>query len=264
MQNDKMVGFAAISGASIDPEATQLQVSVAGSDLKSDRIEPDIFDIQEAYVGNISAMVFKNKAYITVTDGVNNTTNNRVYIFDFSKINLSKKQDAAWSPLSGINAAQFTVYGGNLYYGSSTATGFVYRLEPGVYADDGAAINSYFWTKEFSGLKGHENLQKDFRKIRLLVEKAGAYFMGLTYRVDSDKGDGVTQQVDLNPGSTIWNAYIWGMANWGGGSDQEEIPITLGQVTGKRLQLKFSNLNIANQRFKVLGLNYSYNIKGKR
>jgi hypothetical protein len=263
MQNDKFVGFAAISGSSIDPEATTLDVSTAGSDLKSDRIEPDMFDVQEAYVRNISSMVFKNKAYITVTDGANSTTNNRIYIFDFSISNL-KKQEASWAPLSGLNAAQFTVYGGSLYYGSSTATGFVYKLEDSGYADDSAAINSYFWTKEFSGLPGHENLQKDFREIRLLVQKAGAYFMGLTHRLDSDKGDGVTQQIDLNPGSTLWNGFFWGQADWGGGTDQEEVKVTLGQVSGKRIQLKFSNLNTSNQRFKVHGLNIRYNIKGKR
>lgn len=263
MQNDKFVGFAAISGTSIDPTATTLDVSTAGSDLQSDRVEPDMFDVQEAYVGNISSIVFKNKAYIAVTDGANQTTNNRVYIFDFSISNL-KKQEASWAPLSGISASQFTVYGGLLYYGSSIATGHVYRLEAPDYADDGSAINSYFWTKEFSGLKGHENLEKDFRKIKLLVQKPGAYYMGLTYRVDSDKGDGVTQQIDLNPGSAIWNAFVWGVGEWGGGTDQEEASVTLGRVSGKRIQLKFSNLNTANQRFKVHGFNITYNIKGKR
>ena len=51
---------------------------------------------------------------------------------------------------------------------------------------------------------------------------------------------------------------------WGSGTAQEEISIPLGQVTGKRLQLKFSNQNTAGQKFKVLGLNLTYNIKGRR
>jgi hypothetical protein len=124
MQNDKFVGFAAISGANIDPEATYLDASTNESDTKSAKIQPDMFEVQEPYVGNISAMVFKNKAYIAVTRGDGNTTNNRIWVFDFSKSNV-KSQEAAWSHMPTANAAQFTVYGGKLYYIESTATGFV-------------------------------------------------------------------------------------------------------------------------------------------
>lgn len=264
MQNSKFVGFSALTGSAIDPEATTLDIAVAGSEFTSDRIEPDMFQVQEAYVGNISAMVFQNKAYISLTSGNGNTANNRVYVFDFSYSNLSKDQEASWVPISGINAAQFCVYDGKLYYGSSTANGFVYQLLTDTYAFDGTAINSYFWTKEFSGQPGHETLEKDFRWLWLLVDKAGAYYMNLTARVDSDQGAGVTKQLDLNPGSTIWNAFTWGVAEWGGGSAQEEIKVPLGPLRGKRLQLKFSNQNALNQRFKVHGMRFTYNIKGKR
>lgn len=265
MQSDKFVGFSALSGSTLDPEATTLDTYKAGSELKSERIEDQIFNVQEAYVRNISAMVFKNKAYVTVTYGDNQTTNNRIFIYDFSISDLSKKQEAAWSPVTGLAAAQFTIYGGALYYISSLANGFVYKLEPAaIYSDDGSAINSYFWTKEFSGLKGHENLQKDFRKIRVLVEQAGAYNMNLAYRVDSDSGAGISQQVDLDPGGSVWNQFLWGSDVWGGGARQREVTVTLGQVTGKRIQFMFSNQNTAGQRFKVHGLNFTYNVKGKR
>lgn len=263
MQSSKFVGFAAISGSTIDPEATLLDAAKAGSDLKSDRIEDEIFDVQEALVGNISAMVFKNKAYIAVTHGSGNTQNNRIYIFDFSISNLKKSQEASWVPVDGIRAAQFTVYDGKLYYIDSTATGFVRQLETDVYSDDGEAIDSFYWTKEYSGKEGHENLEKDFRFVKILVEKTGNYFMNLTARTDSDSGDGVTYQVDLNPGSTLWGQFSWGMANYGGGANQEEIRIPLG-LRGKRIQFRFSNQDTAGQRFKVHGMNFNYNIKGKR
>jgi hypothetical protein len=256
-QNSKTVGFAAISGSTIDPEATTLDSSRAGSDTKSDRIEPDMFEVQEAYLPNVSSMVFKNRAYIAVTYGAGATTNNRVYVFDFSISNLSKKQEASWVP-------QFTVYNGKLYFGDSTATGFVRELMTTGYNDDSAAINSYFWTKEFSGKKGHENLQKDFRKAYLLVELSGSYYMNFTYRVDSDHGDGVTKQIYLSSGSSTWNGFLWGAGNWGGGQDQGEIEVSLGAATGKRIQFRFSNQNAADQKFKVLGLKLKYNVKGKR
>lgn len=262
-QNGKFVGYAALQGSSLNPEATILEQAVAGSDRISERVEPDMFQVVESLQGNISAMVFKNKAYIALTYGSGNTTNNRVYCFDFSKTNLAKQQEAAWSPITGINAAQFTVYNGKLYYGSSTATGFVYELETLTDSDDGTAVNSYFWTKEYSGLKGHENFEKDFRSARLLVEKSGDYYMNVTIRTDSDAGDGITDQVDLDPGASLWNTLVWGAGVWGGGVDQEAITIPLG-LSGKRIQLRFSNQNIAGQRFKVHNMTINYNIKGKR
>jgi hypothetical protein len=264
VQSSKFVGFAAISGASLDPDASMLENARAGSLLKSERIEPDMFDVQEAHLGNISAIVYRNKAYVSVTSGTGQTTNNKVFVFDFSISNLAKNQEASWAPLSGVNATQFTVYDGELYYGSSSANGLVYQLDTTSYNDNGSAVDSYYWTKEFSGLPGHENLQKDFRKVKLLVEMAGPYYMTLTYRVDSDAGQGTTKLVALDPGSMVWGSGRWGVDVWGGGSDQKEITVSLGQTTGKRIQFKFTNQNAANQRFKVHGMNFTYNIKGRR
>jgi hypothetical protein len=264
MQNDKFVGFGMVEGDSVQPSATLLTVSTAGSDLVSDRIEPDMFSVVETYVPNISGMVFKNKAYLAVTYGSGATTNNRIYVMDFSASNLRKSQKESWVPWTGLSAAQFTIYGGNLYYGSSSANGFVYKMESGVYSDDGSAIDSYFWTKEFSGTEDEYNFFKDFRYANILLENSGAWYMDIVYRVDSDRGDGNTTQVNLDPGSSLWGSMVWGRDNWGGGSDEREYRLYLGTSRGKRIQFKFSNQNTAGQKFKVLGLNYVYNIKGLR
>lgn len=263
MQNDKFVGFAAISGSNIDPEASYLDSSTNESDTKSAVIEPDMFQVQELYVGNVSAMVFKNKAYIAVTYGDGATTNNRVYIFDFSRSSF-KKQEASWAPALNINAAQFTVFGGRLYYLESTATGFVNQLETTSYSDNGSAIDSYFWTKEIAGNPGHENLQKDFRKLKLLIEKSGQYYMNVGWRVDSDNGAGSVKQIDLSSDADVWGNKNWGTMVWGSGRAQEEVTLPLGQATGKRIQLMFSNQNAAGQKFKVIGVNITYNVKGRR
>jgi hypothetical protein len=262
--NTKFAGFAALSGTTIDPEATALDKTTAGSDRKSDRIEPDMFQVSESALAKIQAITFKNKAYIAVPFGSGQTTNNRIYIADFSSSNMAKRQEIAWSPVSGLSAACFTIYDGKLYFGSSTANGFVYQLEvASTYADDGSAINSYFWTKEFSGLPGHENYEKVFRSVKLLVENVGNYFMNVTVRTNSDTGDGVTYQINTDPGSSTWNSLIWGSGVWGGGTSQEEKTLRFGAL-GKRIQLRFSNQNTAGQRFKVHGVNITYNIKGKR
>lgn len=269
-QNTKFSGFGSLSGAgypsapgaAIDPSAVSLTVSVAGSDLISDKIEPDIFNIQEAYMKNASSIVYKNKAYIAVTYGANNTTNNRVYQFDFSRTDLSLSQAFTWCPFSGINAAQFAIMGGLLYSGSSTTDGFIYQIETSSYADNTSAINSYFWTKEFAGNPGHENYTKDFRRIRFLADLAGNYYMNLTIKVDSDSGQGNVKQIPLNPGGSIWGILIWGAGVWGGGKTQYEFDISLGQISGKRIQFKFDNQNAINQRFKVHRMNIVYNIRG--
>lgn len=265
MQNSKLVGFAALSGDAVEPEATLLTVTAAGSDMKSDRIEPDVFEIQSTAYDHISSIVYKNRAYISVTYGSSATANNRVYIFDFSRSNLAKKQEASWVPWTGINAEQFCVFGGNLYYISSTANGFVYRADrEGVYSDDSSAIDSYLWTKEYAGQPGHEQFVKDFRYVNILYEKSGAYFMDLTYRVDSDRGSGSTVSINLNPGGSLWGTMVWGVDNWGGGNNQGEERIYLGQLRGKRIQFKFANQNTADQKFKVIGMQIAYNLKGRR
>tara|TARA_R110000868_G_scaffold62962_3_gene189962 strand:- start:16265 stop:18166 length:1902 start_codon:yes stop_codon:yes gene_type:complete len=265
VQNEKFVGFAAINGIGIQPSATFLTVSTAGSLLQSEPIEPDMFLVQETYLGNISSIVFQNIAYIALTYDTGNTTNNRIYTYDFSIDNVSKKQKAAWSPDTGINPAQFTIYNGSLYFISSTATGFVYRYETTSYNDDGAAINSYFWTKEFSADNDDGGASfKDFRYVKALIDLAGAYFMNFVHRVDSDKGDGNTVAIDLDPGSNLWGTLVWGRDNWGGGQDQRDERIYLGSDRGERIQFKFSNQNRADQRFKSHGMKFYFNTKGWR
>ena len=263
MQNSLFAGFAAIAGMSVDPISTAMDVGAMGSELRSEAIEPDVFLMQRAYARNFSATVFKNRAFIAVTHGVNQTTNNRVYVFDFSLGRINKAQTELWAPYTAMNIAQFCVYGGKLYGGSSLSDGFVYEIEGTTYSDDSAAIDSYCWTKEFSGLPGHENLVKDFRSVRLLVDKAGVYNMNVGVRVDSDVSDfSQDYPVSLSPGGSIWGSFTWGVGLWGGGRSQDEIEVQLGAISGKRIQLKFSNQNTAGQRFKVHGLNYTYNIRG--
>jgi hypothetical protein len=270
MQNKKFSGFSAVQGSTIDPGATTMDTMIIGSELRSEPIEEDMFDFQRAYLENVTSIVFKNKAYISATKGSGNTTNNRLYVFDFSLGRLSKNQRESWSRYDGINVSQMTVYDGKLYGGSSTANGLVYELETTSYTDGAGstAIDSYFWTKEFAGQAGHENLIKDFRSVRIFVDKPGAVKMDVAIRVDSDKGAGLAYEIDLDPGSSLWGTASWSNPSdsdpdlWGGGRDQDEYEVFLGGISGRRIQFKFSNQNTASQRFKVYGLNFTYNIRG--
>lgn len=263
-QNGKFAGFAAFSGDTTDTSATLLTVSTAGSSLTSDRIEPEMFNVQESYLNLISGMVYKNKAYIALPYDTGTTANNRYYLFDFSIANLKKSQEFSWVPNTGIYPSMFTVYGGELYYGSANAVGFIYQMESGTYSDDGNAIDSYYWTKEYAGFKEDTNFYKDYRFANLLVDKAGAYYMDIAARVNSDDSDGTAQQINLDPGGSLWGVMEWGVDDWGGGFSQEEMKLALGPLAGERIQFKFSNQNTAGQRFKVHGMNFSYNRKGYR
>jgi len=264
VQNDVFAGIAALRGDTTDSSTSFLTVAAVGSNLKSDKIEPDMFQVQSGYLGNISSIVFQNQVLVALTYGANQTKNNRVYVMDFSNQNMSNNQTESWSPWTGLNVAQFAIYGGDLYYGSSTATGTLHKQDVGVYADNGTAIDSYFWTKEFTGIGGHDSYNKDFRQLNMLVDLAGDYNMGLAYRVDSDSGMGTTYDIDLDPDASLWGSMVWGVDTWGAGNYQQDLRVFLGGTRGKRIQFKFSNKNTANQRFKVHWINFNYNLKGPR
>ena len=210
IENNKFVGFGVFKGIGVERSATFLTVATAGAKLASDRIEPDMFQVQATYLENISSIVFKNKIWNSVTFGAGATTNNRVYVYDFDIDILSKQQRDSWVPFSGtpLNVAQFTIFDGKLYGGTSDATGFVYQLDDGTLNDDGAAIDSYFWTKEYSGFKADFNYHKDFRDLYLYVEKPGDYNMDIAWRLDSDSGSGSATEIDLDPLDRDWETSL--------------------------------------------------------
>lgn len=268
IQNRKFVGFAALTGATLDPSVSYQMVTTAGSQLQSNVIEPDMFLLNESKLNQISGIVFKNKAYIAVSYGVSQTTNNRVYVWDFSLSNIKKDQPTSWAPWSGTpyNINQFCVYGGKLYGASSGTNGFVYQVtDTNVYSDDGSAINSYWWSKEYSGFEQDTAITKDFRYLNMLYDNAGAYYMTLRFRTDSDTGVGTSKNISLTPGGSLWGTLIWGVGMWGGGVNQTESRIYFGDsLRGKRLQFRFDNQNTAGQRFKVHRGQFLYNIRGYR
>lgn len=256
------IGFGALSGGSVDPSATLLTNSAVKSDLQSSMIEPDMENVVNAYIDRISSIVFKNKAYVTMTYGSGSTTNNRIYHFDFSMENLRKDQKFMWSPWTGLEAAQFTIYGNKIYYGSSSTDGFVYEMLTSTYNDNGSAIDSFYWTKEFDC--NQPQWQKDFRWLNILYGLFGDYFMNITTKVDSDSGSGSTDQISVNPGGTLWGQFTWGNANWDAGRDDKEIKKSLGKFKGKRIQFKFDNQNTIDQAFKLVEMTITFNLRGKR
>jgi hypothetical protein len=56
---------------------------------------------------------------------------------------------------------------------------------------------------------------------------------------------------------------VWGVDEWSAGYETKELDQPIG-ISGRRLQVRFSNQNTAGQKFKVLGMQLRYNIKGRR
>lgn len=267
MENAKFVGFAPMEGSGVSPSSTFLTVNTIQSLLMSNPIEPAMFEIQEPYVGNISAITFKGRGYISVTSGTAQTTNNKVWVFDYDQDGDAQggRTKYKWSPDTGVNAAQFAIYDSKLYFITSTSPCVVNEYETSTYNDNGVAIDSYAWTKEFT-MDQDSSVQtyKDFRYIKALVDLSGDYNMNMNTRVDSDSGDGNVTPVDLDPGGSLWGTVVGGRDMWGGGADQADLKIYLGGTRGERIQFRFSNQNTVNQKFEVQGLRFYFNERGFR
>lgn len=262
-RNGVLTGFYALAGVGNNPDRTDLSIVSVRSDSKSDRIEPDVFSLNQGVITKACAIEYKNKLYFAVPYGSGQTTNNRIYCFDFQRRDKNQLS-GSWVPFDGINASCFTVYAGELYFGSATANGYVYQLFNGTYSDDGEAINSYFWTKEFGGHSPHRDRTKDWRWGIFTVETLGDWDMSLTYRTNSDRGSGTRQEINLSPGGSLWGAMVWGVDSWGGGVTRADEKVFFAGASGTRLQVRFDNQDTVDQAFKVIRCALTYNLRSER
>jgi hypothetical protein len=259
----KLAGFMSLAGDDTQQNAVDLAATRTVSDAESEVIEPEVFLISTAGVPKACAIEYKNKIWMSVP--YNAAVNNRVFQFDYTR-RAEDKTSGSWVPFTfphGFNA--FTVYGGKLYGQSATAHGFVYELDTSTYSDDGTAINSYMWTKEFFGRPEHMENWKDFRLANLIVETLGSYYMNITFKADADFGAGTTVQVNLTPGGSVWGVLVWGAGTWGADSTRKNVTVPFGTLSGKRVEMKFSNQNTLNQGFHVFPMgSFTYNTRGRR
>ena len=258
---DNTTGFYALAGNTLQPDKTDLTVTSVFSDSKAERIEPDVFKIQESASPKTVGIFFKNKLWFSVPYDSGATTNNRIFQFDFHRAGKSRAL-GSWVPFTGINASEFTVYASNLYF--ADYAGLVHKLEAGVYSDNGAAIDSYFWTKEYEGPIADSDFEKDYRFANFTIENLGDWNIGIGHRTDSDLGGGDIEQVNTDAGGSNWGAMVWGQDDWGGGNTRSNTKVELGNKVGKRIQFRFDNQNTADRAFKIVRGNFYYNRRGYR
>lgn len=256
---NKSIGFYAFDGASTNPDGNLTTVTAIRSDSKSDKIEADVFALQSTYLTNTAAIEWKNKIWVAVT--YSGIANNRIYQFDYARRGESRAS-GSWVPFTGLSISCFTLYNNKLYGGSSLANGFVYELDTATYSDDGAAINSYYWSKEFETKE--KDWQKDFRFANLLLELLGNWNIRFRYRVNSDGSSGNQVDINTNPGGSLWGTMVWGEDNWGGTMIRQNLRVNLANSTGKRIQFYIDNGNTAGRAFKLVRANFYYNRRGLR
>ena len=256
---NKSIGFYAFDGASTNPDGNLTTVTAIRSDSKSDKIEADVFSLQSTYLTSTAAIEWKNKIWVAVT--YSGTANNRIYQFDYARRGESRS-GGSWVPFTGLSISCFTLYNNKLYGGSSLANGFVYELDTATYSDDGAAINSYYWSKEYETKE--KDWQKDFRFANLLLELLGNWNIRFRYRINSDGSSGNQVDINTNPGGSLWGSMVWGEADWGGTMIRQNLRVNLANSTGKRIQFYIDNGNTAGRAFKLVRANFYYNRRGLR
>lgn len=262
-QNNRLTGLHFLTGIQV--------VETFDGKLRAQTISPKIeYDllnlIDSTAWPNMALATFQNRLYMAHAQ-TGNSVNNRIWWLDLGRV-MPPYEPGSWAPWDGIHAACLFTWNNQLYFGDSQATGFVRQFNAGAYNDDGAAINSYFWTKEIGGEDEGEldSYKKDLREIYVWFQHLGNYNMNVRYRVDGDTSNGTatTVNVSLAPGGTVWGTMVWGVDPWGGTVSDTEVRIPIGGVVGKRFQVRFDNQNTANQGFKVHRIELGMNLRRRR
>lgn len=256
-QNNKLTGLHYLNGSNVvetsDGKLRTLSIS--------EKIEYDLLNlIPDSAWANMAIGNFKNQLYIAYAS--EQTRNTKIFWLDLNRIG-TEGQPGSWAPWDGIEVTGFCIHDGHLYAGGSASDGRVYRLNVGAYNDVGAAIDSYYWTKEIGGESDAslDSYIKDFRAVYIWQEKLGNFNMSVRWRVDGDTGSGNGQDISLAGGGSTWGSMVWGVDPWGGTRRDFSTRIPIGKLKGNRIQFRFDNQNTANQAFKVHRMEVDMNLR---
>lgn len=119
----------------------------------------------------MASMVYDNRYWLSVTTNTADSFNDATLVLSAGPL---------WTVFD-IQAGAFTIWKNAPYFGNSASTGYVYQLEQGQ-NDNGAAINAYIRTKDYS--PGGLTMDKFFGKIHLVADNLGAYNIYTNYFID--------------------------------------------------------------------------------
>jgi len=230
-------------------------------DSISNDIEPDVQGYKKSLLKGSAGIDFENRMYFAVPSTSASTENDKLYIYDYVRLSTSDRKLGAWIPLTDHNINNFTIHDDDLYGGSSTADGLIYKLQD-TRNYNGAAIDSYFTTAPFKGTKAEENRKKVFRHAYIWMDTSGDWDVDIYPIVDFDEDGSSASSVNLGvDGSAVWDTVLWDTATWANNITRKRFRVDMNLV-GFFLQLKFRT-NTVGQYFKVSRIQLFYNLKGK-
>lgn len=156
---------------------------------------------------------------------------------------LIYQRSKAWTLFEGINAASFSIWRDNLYFGNSDSTGYVYKFDIGE-NDDGSNISSLIKTKSYDF--GQFFRPKEFRRLYFGYLGGGGGSFSVSY--------------DIDRYGTI---YSLGSVSLTGTQSQQatKFPFPLSQlVRGNEIQFTISKSDTSN-RLKLYNLAGQYELK---
>src|ERR1039458_4689134 len=223
----------------------------------SARIHPIISAINPTNFQLATAMFHQYVYYLGIPSGSN--TNNLTLTYD--------RRYQAWSQLNHIQAESFCVYDDinnveYMYFTSST-TNQIFQITPNVYSANGAAIDSYWYSKSYD--LGNFNLYKRWVDCAIFFRQLTG-----TVTVTFYSDNGVTAETfslgtgtgTIGIGSDLIGAFFIGGditttdSDVSGSDENTPYRFSIGQKS-RTMQVSVSNANI-NENFVVLGLAFRY------
>lgn len=221
--------------------------------LMSDKIEGSVKTWNQAQFANAVAFEYDHKYWLSVPEGVSQTTNNYTYVFNYLYGWWTRHSIAmqAGNQITNSNQQPYAYF--------SDASGNVFQAQNGD-DDNGAAIYAYFLTKNYDF--GNSAHFKVFKKIFFeSLAVTGSYNLSITFIEDFGANSKNVQMPIANKGSAIWNQFTWGTVKWGGNGEIAKLS-TIMPGQARYLQFRIEN-NGAGQPFTLLKWIVKFKMKAR-
>ena len=208
--------------------------------LKSAKISTTINGLNKTKLSKSVARYYPkyHQLWIAVPYG-SSTTNDLIMVYDTLL--------QAWTIYKGINASALELVNNSnsLYlYSGDASTGYVYKQDTGntdYLSNTATAIDAYYITKDYSGMAKEQEVI--FDSIYLTFIQTGDYNLTVGINIDYTSTTS-SQLVNLNPGTSLWDSFIWDVDKWAGSETIKTNKLSLNEA-GNFINLKFSNNNDA-------------------
>ncbi|KIL38300.1 hypothetical protein SD70_27175 [Gordoniibacillus kamchatkensis] len=221
--------------------------------LMSDKIQGSVYAWNQQYLGSAVAFEYDHKYMISVPEGVGQTTNNRTYVYSYlykywTRFDIPMQANCIFNGTTTLPTPYFSDTAGNVMQAFTGDN------------DNGAAINSYFLTKNYDfGTSAH---YKTFKKIVFeALANPGKYNIALTFIQDFGKNS-KNIQMPISYGTlTIWGQFTWGQAKWGGVGEVAQLS-TIMPGQAKYIQFRIDG-NGKDQPYTLLKWTVKYKVKAR-